>query len=379
MLHDPNNPDAHGDVPVSLTNKIKELKPIYQSNPAARYPGLDGVYDFIFSGISRDSFLNMQSPSQLSAYLNGRDYNEGAQNDMRLSWTLFEIHDWSRLLRNVSFAISDSPHLFLFVLFSDVLQSLTLPFQNAQRPGDSNLILNALAYVLMMQGSPIIYYGAEQGFNGNCDLGRSNLGNAYGELQGVCSGYSDALARQCMFDSCGMRLGSAVGTINDLRYLGPIGNADTGRNWTADPFLRRDHDVYKSTRYHIKLRNSCFPLKYGFTTVRFADDYSKLAAFSRINRESGKEIVVVVNFGENGQNVGPIPVNGNHGAPRTNIWKDIRNPTFKAYYGFSNGNAFIYPENNQRYMPAKSIAVYVNEDDIKYTPEGAFCKEGLPN
>lgn len=86
----------------------------YLRHPQFPKPGLTGIYDFYMSGTSKDVFkgevciryfMNLtpfkKSPASIAGYL--QNINEfgliNNQSDMRLSWYLLEIHDWSRFLR----------------------------------------------------------------------------------------------------------------------------------------------------------------------------------------------------------------------------------------------------------------------------------------
>lgn len=51
----------------------------------------------------------------------------------------------------------------------------------------ADLLSVALSYLLLIPGQPIIYYGAEQGFNGNCNFSSINAGNGGQHVVEVCN------------------------------------------------------------------------------------------------------------------------------------------------------------------------------------------------
>ncbi|KAJ3281146.1 hypothetical protein HDU76_009001, partial [Blyttiomyces sp. JEL0837] len=155
MFHDPNNLNSHGNVPASLTYKLKQLQSTFLAHPTAKYPGLDAIYDFYLGGTMRDVIKKFtlndgtNSPSKIGQYFNG-DYTTVSYDgvDMKKSWVPLEIHDWPRMLRN---ELNSDP----------VSTSFT-----------------AVAFLMTMQGQPIVYYGSEQGFAGTCDYNKITAGNS---------------------------------------------------------------------------------------------------------------------------------------------------------------------------------------------------------
>jgi glycosidase len=97
MFSNPNNPNEHGDVPKTLTDRLGTLKSLYLANPAAPYPGLTAAFEFAHGGTARDVLLGLRSPKSLEAHFTSTYFNDiASQNDYRLSWNLLEIHDWPR-------------------------------------------------------------------------------------------------------------------------------------------------------------------------------------------------------------------------------------------------------------------------------------------
>lgn len=261
MFSNPANPNDRGHVPQSLTNMLWQLKDIYLQNPTAPYAGLNGAYDFAHGGTAVDVLLGNRATKAIEDHFQGTYFNDiAAQNDYRLSWNLLEIHDWPRFS-------SRAKH--------DVYKSML-----------------GISYLATAEGMPIIYYGQEQGFNGDCHFHNMNAGEANGDIQKECQGHSHALYRQDMFQSGPFRLGSTVKEINDMAYIGKI-QKKPSPSWTEDPYLNRDHVLYRLTRKMFHIRKSCNALSFGTTKIRWSDHNGGLLAFSRI--DGGNEALVVVN------------------------------------------------------------------------------------
>jgi glycosidase len=261
MFSSPSNPNDHGVVPQALTNRLWTIKDTYLAG--AGYPGLDGVYDFTFGGTSRSMLLDSLPTRAVEDYVGSSGFSTlAAQNDPRLNWNVLEIHDWPRFVKD-----------------------------HQSDPWKSKL---GVSYLATAQGIPVIYYGMEQGLDGDCHVDNMNAGAANDSIKQLCAlGYTDALYRQDMFASGGFRLGSTVASIDSLAYIGPSA-ASVWPDWRTDPYLDRTSDVYRTARKFNFIRRSCNPLRYGDTYFRWGESGSTgLMAFSRI--DSGKEMVVVVN------------------------------------------------------------------------------------
>jgi glycosidase len=148
MMVNPSNPDQHGAIPLGAIPRIKQVQSIYMKHPTEKYPGLSSIYDFNEGGTSRGVFLSQQPPSAISAYFGSDDFNKvsGQVKDPKIFWTLLEIHDWTRFLQDA--------------------------------PNDGGRAYVGIGYMIAMQGMPIIYYGLEQGFNGNCDFSKISVPSA---------------------------------------------------------------------------------------------------------------------------------------------------------------------------------------------------------
>jgi hypothetical protein len=148
--------------------------------------------------------------------------------------------------------------------------------------------------MIAMQGMPIIYYGLEQGFNGNCDFSKISVPSASSNaVVQNCKGDDDSLKRQDMFMSGPFRLGSAIPELNQLAFIGKS-TSTAAFSWDKDPMLNRNHYLYQLTRKMLFLRNSCTTLARGGAYFRNAgssiDDW---IAFSRV--DTIRELVVVIN------------------------------------------------------------------------------------
>lgn len=265
MFSNPTNPSDHGHVPNALTNRLWTLKEIYLNHPASPYPGLNGAYDFAHGGTAIDVLMANRPTNAIEEHFRSTYINDIiAQNDYRLSWNLLEIHDWPR--------------------FSS--RAKNNPFKS----------MLGISYLATAEGMPIIYYGQEQGFNGDCHFHNMNVGAANEQLQEICSGHDHALYRQDMFLGGPFRLGSTIAEINNMAYIGKTDNQPS-QHWTQDPYLNRNHSLYKLTRKMLHIRKSCHALSYGITKMRWGSEFNGgLLAFSRL--DGNNEALVVINTSE---------------------------------------------------------------------------------
>ncbi|MDX2298500.1 MAG: alpha-amylase family glycosyl hydrolase, partial [Xanthomonadaceae bacterium] len=116
------------------------------------------------------------------------------------------------------------------------------------------------ALLLLARGVPVIYYGDEQGFTGDG---------------------GDQDSREDMFPS-------RVVSYNDNRL---IGSSTT----TADDNFDPAHPLYRELAALAALRNAHPALRGGEQVVRYSESRAGLFAFSRIDRASGEELLVVLN------------------------------------------------------------------------------------
>jgi glycosidase len=285
MRSDIVHPERSSDIPATLRQRLLELngRNAYGTHPAHPRPGANAVYDFYHSGTAVDVLHTSRPPLAIKqrfydggetdhARMNDQYAELVANGDFRLNWTQLEIHDWPRF---------------------------------AQREFDPDgrrmheKLRGALGYLLAAEGTPVLYYGIEQGLSGNCPGDdRIDLpGAARDEVRHVCGTHEHTRFRQDMFLGGPWRLGSVVGQIDALAGIGAAAGA--APSWNEDPYLARDHELYRFTRAMVHLRRSCAALRHGRTYFRAAHGANGgLLAFSRVDGHGGREMVVLVNTGD---------------------------------------------------------------------------------
>jgi len=331
QLSDPQNPAVHGNVPASLTSELFQLRSLYLAHPVSRFGGLNAVYDFPTSGTTREILRNERPTRALEDYRRSDGHAlVAAQSDSRLNWINLEIHDWLRFVAG--------PHRY-----SQAKSQL------------------GVALLPMLEGIPIVYYGLEQGFNADCHWNNMNAGAANADLQRLCSGpFNDALSRQDMFASGPWRLGSSVPSLNSLAYIGRSTPAPSP-HWTADPMLRRDHEVYQLARRAIAVRKSCNPLRYGFQVPRWAvSDSQGLLAFSRI--DNGQEAVVAANTAAYPIALPALRVENASNPSPGRRYKNLFNGYQTASTGRQGNDSYLYFGGLQ--IPGNSVMVFLPEDRV---------------
>ena len=257
MFSNPRNPADNGGVPASLTHTLQRLQSTYLAHPKAPYPGPNGVFHFEAAYAGRDYLQNRAGAAAVRDYYASEAFRTvAAQGDTNLLLNFLDSHDWPRFAHPV-----------------------------AEDPWKSKL---AVGYLNTTPGIPVYYYGVEQGFNGVC---RSN-----------CEGPEDAQYRQDMFMGP-WRLGSTVPQIDALAAVGQPRRAAPD-DWTQDPMLARDHEVYRAARRFARLRRSCPALQRGSMQVHHASD--ALLVFTR--RLGGTEMLVAINNASSGRRLPAMPV-----------------------------------------------------------------------
>jgi glycosidase len=338
MQTNPLNAHDHGKVPQSLTNRLEELSPLYQRNPIAPYPGLNAVYDFAHGGIALDVLFSPSPTIRLENYFKSPYRKDlSAQNDTRLNWNLLEIHDWPRLA--------------------------------SIRPNSMEHSRLGLSYLALAEGSPIVYYGMEQGLNGHCPE-ESRIDNGKGKklLLAHCSSApreDHAFFRQDMFVSGRFKLGS---TVPEIKKLSGISNRKLHKSfhWQNDPFLNRDHDLFKTTRKLLNLRNNCSALRFGNTLFRWTEQKSgDLLAFSRVYKN--QEMLIIFNKGPYQFSLPPLLVEK---AAPGDTWVNILNPQEKAIVQ-GNGkldmkHLNILPFSTLIMLPFKNLGNYSPKSEVHY-------------
>lgn len=322
-------------MPQSTTNRKNDVQPLWSQLGQHSYPGLSAVYDFAFSGRSVDAIRGNRPLSWISdAYMDGYYNSIAANNDPRLSWNLLEIHDWPR------FTVGGFKNN---------------PFKSA----------GGISFLTMAQGSPIIYYGMEQGFNGDCHFNNMTAGQANSSIQSLClldqtshDPASHPLYRQDMFMTGKFRLGS---TLPDISQLAKVGNHtdQAPADWSVDPFLNRNHFVYKTARRFNYLRRSCSALSFGWTKHRYANTSSSngIYAFSRI--DNGKEALVVFNNSSNTMTIPNLSVERAAGTQYVNMQNGVARITASA-----GANSWLPFADQGWTINGNSVLVFVPADNV---------------
>jgi len=276
METDPAHPwdrNATG-VPQGVTRRIASIERDYQRHAAFPLPGLSSVYNFEQSGDGAGYLIGQHPAKKLADFYASSRYglvvNQTlGQANLNSLWTLLECHDWPRMLTTM-------PH----------------------RP---EVLIAGFGWLFTSPGIPIIYYGLEQGFNGNCGAG-TIFGGALvaAEVAELCEEGDDAKKRQDMFVGGPWLLGSAVPEINKLARIDAAAIPALSPPWREDPFLRTDHQVYRTARLAAALRKSCAPLRSGSLVWRSAEGGANgnLLAYSRILPRF--EVLVLINPGFTG-------------------------------------------------------------------------------
>jgi glycosidase len=294
---------------------------VARRHPEFPWPGTTGVYDFAHSGTARDVLTQKRPSRALESYFRFDPYYQDlkGQSDPRLNFSLVEIHDWERL--------------------------------NAEAQGDASLSSLALSYLATAPGIPIIYYGAEQGFNSHCrrskispEIDRDDVDYACFRAEGPDK---HPRFRQDMFLSGMFRLGSSVPKIDALAYIGPP-QSTPSPSWQEDPFLDRSHPLYQTARRFLRLRRSCHALRYGDIAWRWVSEQpGGLFAFSRLDHD--KEALVAFNLQNSAAALPDLAVS------RSGVeFVDLANPTQVAR---PSGEGRVSFKNLE--IPARSIMVFV--------------------
>ena len=329
METNPSNPAEHGAVPRSATEAIGQLSDVYLSHGAANYPGANGVFDFALSSGARDYLSEARGPRALLDYTMSADYALLAQqNNPQLNWTVLETHDWPR------FAARAHHNLWKSKV--------------------------ALAFLATGPGIPLIYYGMEQGFNGDCHWDSMAVGAATAAMRQLCATQDDSLYRQDMFVHGPWRLGSTVPSVDRLAGIGPTQQA-VPTPWYADPMLQRHHDVYQTARRFNWLRRSCDVLRFGQTRVRHADLDGNVGRLVMSRLYQGDEAVVVVSNASYGLPLPDVLVEAALHPPGT-VFRNALDPQQAGVVQLEGGQEFL--RFGGRFVDGNSVAVFVPENKL---------------
>ncbi|WP_053979701.1 pullulanase-type alpha-1,6-glucosidase [Marinagarivorans algicola] len=202
--------------------------------------GLDfGLYYAI-----NDVFAKGESPQRIANTLKA-DYNYNTQSEPKTLKTFISNHDVGRLS-----------------YFIDKHQTQATPQEKLDR------LIQAYGFLFTVRGTPIIYYGDEQGFIGT------------GEYEG---------ARDDMF-------ASQVESLNTITNLGSSAT-------TADDNFDSQHPVYSALKELQTLRQGHSALAQGQTLVNVASSDTGLLIYSHFGQDNNtySEYVVAFNTGYNTQ------------------------------------------------------------------------------
>ncbi|MCH8218337.1 MAG: alpha-amylase, partial [Planctomycetes bacterium] len=198
---------------------------------------LQSVLDFGFQKAARSFASRSGSADQLRALFESDDYYTDADSDVYSLPTFLGNHDMGRFGR---FLLQDNPDA-----------------------SDEEIVARSiLAHALMFfaRGTPVIYYGDEQGFTGDG---------------------GDKDAREDMF-------ASQVAVYNDNRLIG------THRS-TAELNFDPSHPLYRALQRLAKVYRKHAGLRRGAQFHRFSSEGPGLYAFSRIDAKDKVEYVVAFN------------------------------------------------------------------------------------
>lgn len=290
-----------GSRPHALNERLKNINGAFQNHGYQSFPGLTAVYDFSHSGQAAEVLAGWGSPMTIKNWFwqggelensngNSEFLKIANSGDSRANWNMIEIHDWPRFL---------------------------------VRAGNGNKLFNALGYLLTTSGTPVLYYGVEQGFNGTCpsDQKITLSSGARDNVKDICgrtdfSGEAHPKYRQDMFTTGPWRLGSRESTVDRLAGIGDGFVANQGnKDWRKDPYLQTNHSLFRYVQNLIEIRQSCKVLREGNIYFRAAHGPSGhngggFMAFSRITPDQDDEVLVLVNNSNSDIPISQILISG---------------------------------------------------------------------
>jgi len=350
MMSDPEDPEKHGHVPQALTRRMLDLKSTYLADPNFAAPGLTSLYNFNMSGTARNALRCEQETETIEAYFSSWAHEilmaqvlpqRGAEPDAHL-WTVVELHDWPRFL--------------------------------GLYPNRTDMLMAAVAWLLTAPGAPILYYGVEQGYNGNCpsqiDIDNASVADSIRQVceTGVQEKYGshpDSLKRQDMFASGPWLLGSSVEEVDRLARITNTTPA-VSQPWQSDEMLRRDHAMYRHTRKLAALRRRCPALASGSIVWHQAQTINcGFMAYSRLPFDKGSdaagEIVVLINSGGAGEiSLDSVPLNNTVNRADGQRYVNVMNTSQTAEVRVSNDGKMSLVVSGQT-LAAGGVMVLVQE------------------
>ncbi|MBB6250598.1 alpha-amylase family glycosyl hydrolase [Nitrospirillum iridis] len=201
-----------------------------------RVDKLPAVLDFAFRRAVVDTVAGTKGTDRLALMLDGDALYEGGEDAARQLPTFVSNHDHGRFAH---FARKAFPHAGEDEILKRVI------------------LANALMFT--QRGVPVVYSGDEQGFSGG----------------------EDRAGREDMF-------GSRVPAYNAERLVGTTAT-------TAAPSFNPGHPLYQGLAEMARLREAEPALRHGRSVLRFASEKPGLFAVSRIDPDTGREVLVAVN------------------------------------------------------------------------------------
>lgn len=345
------------NLPSEMKKTIAELKLSGDITEKSRYLGLDAAYFMNISLTARDVFLKGGWPINIkNRFWSGTElehqnfsstfssYVQNGNPNSNLSF--FELHDWPRFLSESS---------------------------------NNKQIYPAITFTLTSIGIPVLLYGFEQGLNGRCNLKKTSITDkgVLSEIAGACSSLAfdnHALHRQDMFLTGPWRLGSMVPQIDNLAYIGR-NSQKLPKSWKVDPYLNRNHELYRFSRQLIDIRKSCSSLTAGNIYFRRADsDSGGVIVFSRILNND--EAIIAINTGSHPKMLERIIIDkrlNSHQVGRHYI--NLLTPYQRAVVNQKDGGVFLekYGEAPLELGPFQS-AIWIAEKNFIKKGESRLCK-----
>lgn len=205
----------------------------------------------------------------------------------------------------------------------------------------------------------MLYYGIEQGFNGNCpaqiDIAQASSSASISSVceKGALEGYGehpDALKRQDMFMGGPWRLGSSVPEVDRTARISNASWAASGA-WRDDAMLPRGHAMYQLTRKLALLRRSCPALSEGATVFHASTSakcgffaFSRFIASAEADQHSD-EVIMLINPGAGRLPLEQLPLKGPVKRTEGQMFVNVLNTAQKAKVQFQSGQPHLmFPE-----------------------------------
>jgi len=168
-------------------------------------------------------------------------------------------------------------------------QDIERVLQTKGMGGDLWRLKPALIWTYTWRGIPTVYYGLEQGLNGQCStISDSIPHDSAKSLQADCDqGTKDGLKRQDLFTGAPWLLGSAVPSVQESARIGMEMPRAYPPHWCQETLLDRENEVYVLARALGRIRRSC-PLLSNTEAYMAACDDGKQLGYWKF-RSSGEK------------------------------------------------------------------------------------------